>query len=313
MEYRSAVADIGRPDEAIAIWHRVYEHVHPDDPATFRQTAAKTVRAEGDLLSRLERYEEAAAAWSRVVEYVRTEDPEDLRYVAAMALVSKGNKWPSMEEGQGFALDRYECSTATWQLACEYVCPDDMDKLRHLAAMLLSARGNFLNVRGKPDEAEAACRRATLLDAKHGESWRVLAEAIMLQNKTERLQEAENCARRAVEIAPESPKALHTLSDVKACLGKWSDALNEIERAMRIGGTTFQLQEWPGLTESLIRAVTAGHARLVKSMMKEAGLAEPMEPLWHAVRAELGEELEPLPAEIMETVTELRGEFAVAP
>ena len=42
---------------------------------------------------------------------------------------------------------------------------------------------------------------------------------------------------------------------------------------------------------------------------EEAGLAEPMEPLWHAIRAELGEELEPLPAEIMEAVTDLRQEF----
>ena len=44
-------------------------------------------------------------------------------------------------------------------------------------------------------------------------------------------------------------------------------------------------------------------------MMEETGLAEPMEPLWHAVRAELGEELEPLPAEVMDTVTEIRQEF----
>ena len=42
----------------------------------------------------------------------------------------------------------------------------------------------------------------------------------------------------------------------------------------------------------------------------ETGLTEPMEPLWHAIRAELGEELEPLPVEIMETVTDLRQEFS---
>ena len=34
-----------------------------------------------------------------------------------------------------------------------------------------------------------------------------------------------------------------------------------------------------------------------------------MEPLWHAVREELGEALEPLPAEIRDTVTEIRQEF----
>ena len=68
--------------------------------------------------------------------------------------------------------------------------------------------------------------------------------------------------------------------------------------------------KWPGLTESLIPMVAAGHGSRIKRMMEEAGLAEPMEPLWHAIRAELGEELEPLPAEIMEAVTDLRQEFS---
>ena len=65
-----------------------------------------------------------------------------------------------------------------------------------------------------------------------------------------------------------------------------------------------------GLTKSLTRAVAAGHGKRVKKMMEEANLAEPMEPLWHAVRAELGEELEPLPVEIMDTVTEIRSRFS---
>jgi len=66
----------------------------------------------------------------------------------------------------------------------------------------------------------------------------------------------------------------------------------------------------PGLTHSLIRGVAAGHGKRVRRMLEESGLAESMEPLWHAVRAELGEELEPLPAEIMDTVREIRQEFA---
>ena len=57
------------------------------------------------------------------------------------------------------------------------------------------------------------------------------------------------------------------------------------------------------------QAVAAGHGKRVKKMMEEANLAESMEPLWHAVRAELGEELEPLPAEIMDAVTEVGSRF----
>ncbi len=63
-------------------------------------------------------------------------------------------------------------------------------------------------------------------------------------------------------------------------------------------------------TVSLIQAVAAGHGPQVKQMMEDAGLAKSMEPLWHAVRADLGEDLEPLPAEIRDTVAEVRQEFA---
>ena len=63
-------------------------------------------------------------------------------------------------------------------------------------------------------------------------------------------------------------------------------------------------------TDSLIQAVAAGHGPQVKQMMEDAGLAKSMEPLWHAVRADLGEDLEPLPAEIRDTVAEVRQEFA---
>ena len=103
---------------------------------------------------------------------------------------------------------------------------------------------------------------------------------------------------------------LVTFLAVLACRGRWTEAPDRLEYALRIGGSGFQEDEWVGLTESLIPAVAAGHGSRVKKMMEEAGLAEPMEPLWHAIRAELGEELEPLPAEIMETVTDLRQEFS---
>ena len=102
---------------------------------------------------------------------------------------------------------------------------------------------------------------------------------------------------------------MHTLSDVLARRGKWTEALDQLEYALHTGRDAFQEQGQPGLTESLIRAVGAGHGPRVKRMMEEAGLAEQMEPLWHAVRAEVGEELEPLPAEIMDAVKEVRCKF----
>ncbi len=66
----------------------------------------------------------------------------------------------------------------------------------------------------------------------------------------------------------------------------------------------------PALTASLIHLAAAGHGVSVKRLMKDAGLVGTMEPLWHAVRADLREELEPLPAEIMDVVTDVRQRFA---
>ena len=181
----------------------------------------------------------------------------------------------------------------------------ERDRLERLVTFL-----GLLNMHGRYGEAEAACSKATDIEPMHHESWRVLAEAILCQDDDARLPEAEDCARRAVELAPENPGALHTLSDVSACRGNWTEALDRLAYALHIGGDVFQEKEWPGLTESLIQAVAAGHGSRVKRMMEEAGLTEPMEPLWHATRAELGEELEPLPAEIMETVMDIRQEFS---
>ena len=66
----------------------------------------------------------------------------------------------------------------------------------------------------------------------------------------------------------------------------------------------------PGLAESFIRAVAAGHGQRTRTILEESGLTESMEPLWHAVRAELGEDLEPLPAEVRDAVGEIRQRFA---
>ena len=44
-------------------------------------------------------------------------------------------------------------------------------------------------------------------------------------------------------------------------------------------------------------------------MIEETGLTESMKPLWHAVRTDLGEEIEPLPAEIMDILKEIRRKF----
>ena len=168
----------------------------------------------------------------------------------------------------------------------------------------------LLKLLGDLGRAEAVCRKATDIDPSDAESWRVLAEAILRQEDNARLAEAEDHARRAVGLAPENPIASRTLSEILARLGKWTEAINWLERSLSNSGEVLRHSKTPGLAQPLIRAVAAGHGIRVKKMLEEARLSEPMEPLWHAVRAELGEELEPLPAEIMDAVTEIRSRFS---
>ena len=289
-------------EEAIDAWGWALEYVRADDPEILRRVAAGAVRNKGAALAKLGQHEEAIAAWEETAEYVFPEDPAELRHIAVQALCAKGLALSKIE--------RYDDSTAAWHWASKYVRPDDPEEIRQVVVVMLAVGSRLFNLHEKYREAEAACRRATDLEPMHQESWCVLAEAILCQDDGARLPEAEDCARRAVELAPENPHALHTLSDVLACRGKWTEALDRLAHALHVGGDVFQEEEWAGLTESLIPAVAAGHGFRVKRMMEEAGLAEPMEPLWHAIRAELGEELDPLPAEIMETVTDLRQEFS---
>ena len=297
----TALAELDRHEEAIVAWQRVTEYVRPDDPVEPRQWAAKTLNAQGDVLAKLERNEEASAAWERASEYVRVEDPKELRYLALWALSRKATLL--------FELKRYEEEGVIVRRSSEYIRPDDPLEPRRAVAMMLVASSDLSNLLGRHEKAEADCRRATDIEPTYDEAWLVLTTAILDQGDDARLSEAEECARRAIELAPKNPSAFHTLSDVLAHRGQWTEALDQIEHALRIGGGDFQKQKWPSLTESLIWAVAAGHGPRVKRIMEEAELAEPMEPLWHAVRAELDEELEPLPAEIRDTVTEIRQEF----
>ena len=82
-----------------------------------------------------------------------------------------------------------------------------------------------------------------------------------------------------------------------------------LEHAVGIGDDGLQTQKRSGLAKSLIGLASAGYGQRVMRLMEKAELTDSMEPLWHAVRAEAGEEIEPLPAEIMDTVNAIRREF----
>ena len=308
--YGHALADSDRLEESIAALRRVPQFMRPDDSSEMRHAAALALKFSGDFLSKMGNQVDAMGVWAQVTEYVHTEDPVELRNLAIYALADKLRAmFPTEIVGDAMP-DSFEGSVAVGELIAEYVRPDDATTLRGQVTGLLLRIGILLNLFGDFGRAEAVSRKATDINRSDAESWRVLAEAILRQGDDARLSEAEDYARRAVGLAPGNPIASRTLSDVLACLGKWTEALDWLERSLLVSGEELSQSRVPGLTEPLIRAVAAGHGKRVKKMMEEASLAEPMEPLWHAVRAELGEELEPLPAEIMDTVTEIRSRFS---
>ena len=308
--YGLNLANSGRLAESIAALRQVSDYVGPDDPSEIRHVAAPVLMIKGNVLSELKRQEEAIAAWDQVTGYVRTDDPVELREVAVNALANKIRAIFPVEIDGDTTPNSYEGSIAAVERISRYVQRDDPAKLRDFVTRLLPRIGRLLNLFGDFGRAETACRKATDIDPSHAESWRVLAEAVLRQKDDARLAEAEDYAQRAVDLAPENPIASRTLSEILAYRGNWTEALDRLQESLLVSGDELPQSRMPGLTEPLIRAVAAGHGKRVGGLMEVASLAETMEPLWHAVRAELGEELEPLPAEIMDAVTEIRSRFS---
>ena len=59
-------------------------------------------------------------------------------------------------------------------------------------------------------------------------------------------------------------------------------------------------------THTLIAMIADGRAAQVKQLLNNTKATESLEPLWLATRAELGEDLGPLPAEVLDAVAEVR-------
>ena len=295
-----ALARMSQKEKAVVVWRRVLEYVRPDDPQTSRRHAAMATLAEGSVLAELGRHDEGVSTLGRITEFVRPEDPAEIRHWAGGALALRGATF--------FVLESDEEAVAAWRRSLEYVRADDPVELRSQITPLLVKAANLSNALGKYDESESICRKLTDIGPACGDAWRALSLAILGQNNCARLTEAEGYARRAAELEPQNADCLYTLCDVLAQRRNWPESLEMLERALHIDGG-LKDRGFSGLTTLLIKLVAAGHGARVRRLMEDANLVETMEPLWHAVRAELGEEIEPLPAEILDTVTDIRHKF----
>ncbi|MCY3624755.1 MAG: AAA family ATPase [Candidatus Dadabacteria bacterium] len=289
-------------EEALAIWRQVSQYVCPEDPELLRLTFLKTLAERGNALVAQKRYDEAVSILENFTQYVRTDDSITLRYGAGLALFALDTAY--------LELGRFE----DWIISCdrfsEYVYVDDPVDTRRKFARLLATKSNIANSLGYYDDSESGCKKAVELDPECGEAWRVRAEAILGGDEAARLEEAKRYACRAAELMPEDPAAFHAVSDVLARCGNWMAALEKLDRALSVA-VGQQCWNTHGLTESLINLAAAGWSQQVMQIMEShPALTETMEPLWHAVRAETGEELESLPAEITQAVIDIRKRFS---
>ena len=292
------LAKMDREEEAICTRMRVEDYVLATDSEELRQEAVRALSKNGYAQVRRDDYEGAVDSWKRMTGYVSVSDSVELREVATTAVLAKGVISFLDGEQEGLAAAR--------RFSRAYICDDDPLESRRSTAKAICSGGHLLLSIERYDAAEFVFGMTTEIDPDLDESWAGRADAILFQGDDARLSEAEKYARRAVELGPGNPNALLTVSDVLARRDSWAEALDQLERSVRIGGKEFLDKESRRLTELLIEASVAGQRRRVKEMMAESTLAERMEPLWHAVRLELGEELEPLPTEVMDAVIEVR-------
>ena len=294
-----AIQDL--PEVALAAWELSMDCARSDDMVDLRHAAIEALAAKTRILHKLGRFEETVVATEQATDYLRATDPAAMRHLTAKVQVARGAAL--------FNLERVDDAIAAFQQTADYVWPTDPAEIRQPFAEILALDGRLLNAFERYAESETICREATELEPTNANAWTVLSKAILGSDDEARFTEAEACARRAVELEPENAAALHTLFDVSARRGDWTEAMGLLEHAVNIGDGDSQTGERPGLTDSLIGLVSAGHGPRVMRLMEKAGLIESMEPLWHAVRAEAGEVLEPLPAEIMDTVRDIRREI----
>ena len=163
-----------------------------------------------------------------------------------------------------------------------------------------------------PAGAGDICGKAARTGPARGDPRRRPAEALAARTGAEGMKTAARSADRASESRPGSPDAAFVLFEIAAARGDWEDALPCLERCLGEGGEEFRGRMSAGLIDAFIRAAAAGHARWVERTMAEAGLTEAMEPLWRAVRAELGEKAEAPPAEIADATADVRSRISAA-
>ena len=293
----------GRTDSAMQAWSRVAEVAEPDEGVELRGLRTSAMSRQVLLLVRQRRLQEVHVLVKNVVEGIRPDDPPRLRHSGVASLVAMALASAQLEQSQ-------DVVDTLGQLS-DYVEPDDPEDLRRETARGLAISSAGFGAFGYAEAMETTAHEATKVDPTCADAWCALAEAVLGRGPRGRLPEAERHAHRAVRLAPDDDNALLTLYAVLKRRRKHGEArkllLAQVPKASGVDAPQRHLHRW---MQAMIALIAGGHAAQVRRMLMVGGLTESLEPLWHAARAELGEDLGPLPVEVMDAVEEVRRRVA---
>ncbi len=292
----------GRNDSAMRAWSRVAEVAEPDQSVELRLLRTTAMSRQVLRLVRQHRPQAIRALAKEVAEGIRPDDPPQLRHAGVAALVAMAAGSAQLKQSQDVV--------DTLSQLSDYVQPDDPEDLRRQSARGLAISSAAFAALGYAEAVETVAHEATKADPTCAEAWCALAEAMLGRASRERLAEAERHARRAMKLAPDDDNVLLTLYAVLDRRRKHAEArqlLARVPQARRVDTGQRHLHRW---MQAMISLIAGGHAARVRQTLAVGGLTESLEPLWHAARAELGEDPGPLPAEVMDAVKEVRRRVA---
>lgn len=276
------------------------------DVERHRTINAKTLRALGGGLWQRGNQPGAMELWSLASALVGPGDAAESRAELVRVLCDWGEAL--------FELGRYEeCYDVLVEVE-EFVGTADDAELRRLRIRALWIEGQCHWKSERQERAFAAWERAVDfvqpgderdvgVSAAYCLGLVCLAQLELAEHDAGFLVASRASARRAVEIAPDESKVQQLSAQIAALNGEWQQSMAALERAM---ATLRDGEETTRMLGTLIRVAAAGYVRQVRDLMADTRLSEDLEPLWHAVRAELGEKVETLPAEVKESVMDIR-------
>ena len=292
----------GREDCAVRAWSYAGGLATPDDPPELRRLCMSATLQTAHLPLSQRKLDETIAALETTRDLSDPADPAPLRHDGLLALILMSMAY--------FGHGRPRQANAALSAVAEYHRPDDPLEVRRNTSRMLARMCPAFNAVGPPEAAELVARQATEIDPDCALAWSALAETLLQYQQRSRLPNAEFCSRRALELAPDDDDVLRTLYAVLRRRRKRKEArdlLRRVPNAHLMDATQRGMLRW---LDVFIAGVAEGHATYVKQLIAEAGMTGTMEPLWHAVRAELGEEVGPLPVEVMAAVDEVRRKIA---